>query len=131
MPWCTYTSPELAAVTFDGRPAAGLADDFEHVRVDFDHVDRAIITGETDGFLKVFHEKGRIRGVVIVGPHAGDLIGEASLAIRMNAKLGDLSNTIHPYPTLAEAFRSAGDQYVQRSLGKYGWALRTINRWRR
>ncbi len=131
MPWCTYTDPELAAVTFDGQPASKLADDFKCVRVDLDDVDRTIITGETAGFLKVFHDGGKIRGVVIVGPHAGDLIGEAALAIRMKATLSDLSSTIHPYPTIAEAFRSAGDQHVRKSLRKYGWALRTVNRWRR
>ncbi|CAJ37889.1 dihydrolipoyl dehydrogenase family protein [Methanocella arvoryzae] len=65
--------------------------------------------GKQDGFIKVVAEKqtGRILGTQIVGPRAGDLIGEALLAIEMGARLEDVALTLHPHPELNEIFADA------------------------
>jgi len=59
--------------------------------------------------VKVLAEKGteRILGVGIVGANASDMISEACLAVRLNATLEDVASTIHPHPTLPEAFQEA------------------------
>jgi dihydrolipoamide dehydrogenase len=54
-------------------------------------------------------ETGRIVGGVIVGPHAGDMIGEICLAIEMGADAIDIGKTIHPHPTLGETIGMAAE----------------------
>ncbi|MEY9178815.1 pyruvate/2-oxoglutarate dehydrogenase complex dihydrolipoamide dehydrogenase (E3) component [Bradyrhizobium sp. USDA 326] len=58
--------------------------------------------------LIIDQETHRIIGDVIVGPHAGDMIGEICLAIEIGADAIDLSKTIHPHPTFGEAIGLAG-----------------------
>jgi pyruvate/2-oxoglutarate dehydrogenase complex dihydrolipoamide dehydrogenase (E3) component len=102
MPWCTYTFPEVARVgDIDGKA----------VTVPMGDVDRAVLDGEMDGFVRVHHDRGRIRGCTIVAPHAGDLIGHVAAVMRRGGTLSDLSGTVFPYPTYAEGLRKAGDAY--------------------
>ncbi len=81
-------------------------------------IDRAILDGETDGFVRVHVRQGtdEILGATIVAAHAGDLISELTLA--MNGKLGlkTVGAAIHPYPTQAEAIRKVGDLYNRTRL---------------
>ena len=79
-------------------------------------VDRAILDGEAEGFARVHYDKknGRILGGTLVARHAGEMISELTLA--MVEKVGVLSSTIHPYPTQAEALRTAGDAYMRTKL---------------
>ncbi len=118
IPWCTYTSPELAHVGINERDAkdAGVAID-TYVQP-FEDVDRAILDGETEGFVKVHVEQGtdQILGATIVATHAGDLIGELSLAMTHGLGLKKLGSAIHPYPTQADAIRKLGDQYNRTRL---------------
>ena len=51
-----------------------------------------------------------------MGPHAGELIAELALAVTKGLKAGDLSGTVHPYPTLAQINRRAADQRLKESL---------------
>jgi pyruvate/2-oxoglutarate dehydrogenase complex dihydrolipoamide dehydrogenase (E3) component len=83
-----------------------------------DDVDRAIADGETEGFVKVLTAKGtdRILGATIVAAHAGEMISEISVAMTNGLGLGAIANTIHPYPTQAEAIRQVGDQYNKTRL---------------
>ncbi len=118
IPWCTYTDPEIAHVGLYPQEAEqrGLAiQTFEQRLAD---VDRAILDGETDGFVKVHVKKGtdRIVGATVVARHAGEMMGEIVLA--MTAKLGlkTLARTIHPYPTQAEAIKKVGDAYNRTRL---------------
>jgi pyruvate/2-oxoglutarate dehydrogenase complex dihydrolipoamide dehydrogenase (E3) component len=106
IPWCTYTAPEVARV----GEITGSA-----VTVQLADVDRAVVDDQTDGFVRIHHDRGRIRGCTIVAPHAGDLIGHVAHVIRSGGSLSDLSATVFPYPTYAEALRKAGDAY-RRSL---------------
>ena len=99
----TRLRPGLAADTF---------------KVDFGEVDRAIVSGEEEGFVKILVKKGtdRILGATIVSENAGDLISEITLAIDSGIGLGKIASVIHPYPTMAEAIRKAGDMYNKSRL---------------
>lgn len=73
---------------------------------------RAISNNRTEGFTKVlFDEQNRIIGGGIVGPNAGELISEISLAIEMGCDAEDLSLTIHPHPTLSESVMMAVEMF--------------------
>ena len=81
-------------------------------------VDRAILDGETEGFVKVHVRKGsdKIVGATIVARHAGEMISELTLAIAGGLGLKTLSTVIHPYPTQAEAIKKTGDGYNRTRL---------------
>ena len=115
IPWCTYSDPEIAHIGLYEREARDRGLRVETLTVGLAEVDRAILDEETDGFVRVHHAKGKLLGCTIVATHAGEMIGEASYAITHGGRLSDLSSTIHPYPTQAEALKKAGDAY-RRSL---------------
>jgi pyruvate/2-oxoglutarate dehydrogenase complex dihydrolipoamide dehydrogenase (E3) component len=130
MPWCTYTHPEVAHV---GRYGSELRDSgvaFETFTQSMEHVDRAIVDGETDGFVKVVAEKGsgKILGATVVAPNAGDLISEITLAMTHSVGLGGVATVVHPYPTTADAIRKIGDQYNKSRLtpGVKKWMQRYL-----
>jgi pyruvate/2-oxoglutarate dehydrogenase complex dihydrolipoamide dehydrogenase (E3) component len=130
IPWCTYTWPELAHVGATHEQARQR--DLSTITIPLTQVDRAVVDGETDGFVRVHHERGRIRGCTIVSPHAGDLIGQVAHVMSTGGSLGDLSATVFPYPTYAEALRKAGDTY-RRSLltpAARRWLNRYLAVWR-
>jgi len=115
IPWCTYTDPEVAHVGLYADEARSRGHHVQSVTVDFADVDRAVLDEEPEGFARLHHERGRLLGCTIVASHAGELIAEAAFALTHGRTLADLSSTIHPYPTQAEALRKAGDAY-RRSL---------------
>ncbi len=118
IPWCTFTDPEVAHVgmTPHDAQAAGLA--LDTLTVKLADVDRALLDGETDGFLLVHVRKGtdRILGATLVSRHAGETISEVTLAIVGRLGLGTLANTIHPYPTQADILKRAGDAWNRTRL---------------
>jgi pyruvate/2-oxoglutarate dehydrogenase complex dihydrolipoamide dehydrogenase (E3) component len=111
LPWCTYTDPEIAHVGLYEHEAQKQGIAIDTIRQDLAHVDRAVLDGETAGFVKVHLAKGKskILGATIVADHAGDLISEITLAMTGKLGAGMLSKTIHPYPTQAEAIKKVGD----------------------
>ncbi len=118
IPWATYTSPEVAHVGMypDEAKARNIATDCYEVH--FSEVDRSILESDTDGFVRVIVARGKdkILGATIVAPHAGDLISELTVAMKNKIGLKGIANTIHPYPTHAEALRKLGDQYNRTRL---------------
>lgn len=118
IPRCTYTNPELAHVGLTAEDAAQQAIALDTVTVPFHDVDRARLDGDDEGFLRIHLRRGtdKIVGATIVGAHAGDLIGEAAVAVTNRMRLGTLGRTIHPYPTRAEAFRKAADVWRRGKL---------------
>jgi pyruvate/2-oxoglutarate dehydrogenase complex dihydrolipoamide dehydrogenase (E3) component len=118
VPWVTYTDPEVAAtgLALDAAREAG-HDDARTTRVELASVDRARLDGEAEGFLEVVHtRKGRLLGGTLVAAHAGESISELTLATAQRLSIGHLANVIHPYPTVAEAFRKAGDAFNRTRL---------------
>ncbi len=116
IPWVTYTDPEVAHVGVSGADVEASAGRLQTITVDLAEVDRAVLDDETDGFVRVHHANGVIRGCTIVARHAGEMIGEAVYAMTHDGTLGRLSATVHPYPTQAEALRKAGDAYQRQRL---------------
>ena len=113
MPWCTYTTPEIAHVGLYENQAREQGIEVDTFVQEFRDVDRTILDGEDEGFVKVHVRKGtdKIIGATIVAGHAGDMISEITLAMTHGLGLQQIGNTIHPYPTQAEAIRKLGDQY--------------------
>jgi pyruvate/2-oxoglutarate dehydrogenase complex dihydrolipoamide dehydrogenase (E3) component len=118
MPWCTYTSPEVAHVGLYEKEAAEQGIEIDKYEQPLAEVDRAILDGETEGFVRILVRKGtdRIVGATIVARHAGDMISEITLAINAGAGLGKIASTIHPYPTQAEAIKKLGDAFNRTRL---------------
>jgi pyruvate/2-oxoglutarate dehydrogenase complex dihydrolipoamide dehydrogenase (E3) component/uncharacterized membrane protein YdjX (TVP38/TMEM64 family) len=118
MPWCTYTDPEIAHVGYYENDARAVGFDVATIMQALDEVDRAILDGETDGFARVLYDKksGRVLGGTIVARHAGEMLGELTLAITAKQSIGVLSSTIHAYPTQAEVLHKIGDAYMRTKL---------------
>ena len=117
VPWCTYTDPELARVGLSEDEAQQRGIAHRVYRFAFDEIDRARAEDETEGFAKLVTDpQGRLLGAAIVGVHAGELIAECVLAVSKGMKAGDLSATIHAYPTLASVVRRAADQRLKEGL---------------
>ncbi len=118
IPWATYTEPEVAHVGLYEKDLKDKKIVYDTFKRKFDDVDRAILEGDIEGFVKIYVAKGsdKILGATIDGGHAGDMISEISVAIRANMGLGTLASVIHPYPTEAEAIRQCGDAYNRTRL---------------
>jgi pyruvate/2-oxoglutarate dehydrogenase complex dihydrolipoamide dehydrogenase (E3) component len=131
MPWCTYTEPEIAHVGLYEHEAAARGIGVTTFLRPFSEVDRALLDGEEDGFVKIHVRKGsdQILGATIVAQHAGDMISEVSVAMAGKLGLSRLANVIHPYPTQAEAIRQIGDLYNRTRLTPLVKAL--FSRWLR
>ena len=118
IPWSTYTDPEIAHVRLHEREAQERGNEVATFTVPLHEVDRAVLDGEAEGFARVHAERrsGRILGATLVAGHAGEMIGEISLAITVGLTLGDVSRTIHPYPTQSEAWKRLGDAWNRTRL---------------
>ncbi|GJF12009.1 oxidoreductase [Mycolicibacterium cyprinidarum] len=98
-PRVTFTDPEIAVVGIDPRTARRIPE--LHVQtLPHRDLDRAIAEADTDGLTQlVVDRKHRIVGASIVGPRAGETIGELVLAIKQGLRTRDLAGATHPYPT--------------------------------
>jgi pyruvate/2-oxoglutarate dehydrogenase complex dihydrolipoamide dehydrogenase (E3) component len=123
IPWVTYTDPEVAHVGVFESDVVSSDGRLQSITVPLTEVDRAVVDDQTDGFVRVHHEHGRIRGCTIIATHAGEMMAEVVYAMTHGGTLSKLSSTIHPYPTQAEALRKAGDQYRRQSLAPH------VRRW--
>ena len=106
VPRVTFTHPEVAAVGLLPSEAAEHGCTVHEVR--HSHTDRAIAEGDEAGFTRlVVDGRGRVRGATIVGPRAGESLGEASLAVRHGLRTSQLASTTHAYPTYSDALWNA------------------------
>jgi pyruvate/2-oxoglutarate dehydrogenase complex dihydrolipoamide dehydrogenase (E3) component len=131
VPWCTYTSPEVAHVGITADEARERGDGVDSITVQLSEVDRARIDGETHGFFRVHLKAGsdEILGATLVTEHAGDMISQVTQAMTIGTGLGRLGETIFPYPTRAEVIRKAADQWRRRKLTPFARrAFRTFFR---
>jgi pyruvate/2-oxoglutarate dehydrogenase complex dihydrolipoamide dehydrogenase (E3) component len=134
VPWVTYTDPEIAKVGINESEAKAQGIAYEATSISLSHLDRAVTERANHGFVKVLTvpKKGRILGVTIVGPHAGEMLAEFNIAVKNKLDLRAILNTIHPYPTFSEANRSVATAWRQKSIPVHllGIAERYF-RWRR
>ena len=129
IPWATYTSPEIAHVGLYEENAQKLGLKVDTFTQELSQVDRAILDGETEGFVRIHVRQGtdKIVGATVVATHAGDFIGELTLAMKGGLGLKTIGATIHPYPTQAEAIRKTGDLYNRTRLTPFVKSL--MHRW--
>jgi len=113
VPWCTFTDPEVARVGLNEREASRSHIPYEVYAYPMDELDRALCDREEKGFIKILVKKGsdRILGVTLVGPHAGEVIHEAVLAMHQGIGLKKIASMIHVYPTLSEIVKRAADAH--------------------
>jgi len=118
IPWCTYTSPEIAHVGMSQDEAKAKGVQVDLLTIPLDEVDRAILDGTDEGFLRLVILKGkdRILGATLVADHAGELLGELTLAVKAGVGLNTISSTIHAYPTQAEILKKAADTWRRGKL---------------
>ena len=111
IPAVVFTDPEIAwtGLTEGAAKANGLA--AAVTRFPWAASGRAVTLGRSDGLTKLIIDPDteRLLGAGIVGPGAGELIAEATLALEMGANATDVGLTIHPHPTLSETFKEAAD----------------------
>ncbi|HJU12491.1 MAG TPA: mercuric reductase [Candidatus Binataceae bacterium] len=134
IPWCTYTDPEVAHVGLSGNEARRLGIRFRTLVQPLHDVDRALLDGEGEGFLKIHVRQGsdRIIGATMVAKHAGETISELTLAISAKVGLTGIGRVIHPYPTQAEAVRKIADAYNRTRLTpRLHWLFRRWLAWMR
>jgi pyruvate/2-oxoglutarate dehydrogenase complex dihydrolipoamide dehydrogenase (E3) component len=124
IPWAVFTSPEVAQVGVTEREVTA----HQGARVAYlpmREVDRAVIAGRTDGFIKIIAGPrpglgnaggGRVLGATIVAGRAGEMINEITLAIRTGVFTGRLAQASHAYPTWSMAIQQAAAQF----FGSYG-----------
>lgn len=109
VPNCIYTNPEVASVGMTEGEAREQGYEVEIGKFNFRGLGKAMATGAQDGFVKVIAEKkyGELLGVHVIGAHATDLIAQAVMAIKLEATVDVLVDTIHAHPTMTEAFLEA------------------------
>jgi len=118
IPAATFTDPEVARVGLNEQEAKARKIPYEATLFELEELDRAIADEAAHGFIKVLTVPGkdRILGVTIVGAHAGDLIAEYVLAMRHGLGLNKVLQTIHIYPTMAEANKYVAGAWKRKHL---------------
>jgi dihydrolipoamide dehydrogenase len=118
IPNVIYTTPEVACVgkSEEELKAAGIA--YKVGKFPFLANGRAKVNRTTDGFVKVLADAvtDRVLGVHIIGPHAGEMIGEASVIMEFGGSAEDLARICHAHPTLTEAVKEAAMAVDRRAV---------------
>ncbi|HLA85329.1 MAG TPA: dihydrolipoyl dehydrogenase [Thermoguttaceae bacterium] len=121
IPAVVFTDPEIAWAGLTETQAAAEGRQMAVAQFPWVASGRAQAVGRTEGLTKWIIDPAteRVLGCGIVGPGAGDLIGEAVLAIEMGAAVGDLTDSIHPHPTLTETLGAAAEVYFGTATDLY------------
>jgi dihydrolipoamide dehydrogenase len=109
IPSCTYCHPEVASIGLTEAAARERGIDVAIGKFPFTAIGKAKILGDTTGFVKIVTNKAydEVVGVHIIGPHATELISEATVAINLEATAESLFRAVHAHPTLSEAMGEA------------------------
>ncbi|HEX2482507.1 MAG TPA: dihydrolipoyl dehydrogenase [Methylomirabilota bacterium] len=118
IPAVVFTDPEVAWCGLTEADARARGVEARAVKVPWSASGRAVAMGRSDGLTKLVFEiaSGRLLGVGLVGPHAGDLLAEGVLAVEMGAVAEDLAGTIHTHPTLSETLGEAAELFLGRPI---------------
>ncbi len=112
LPWCTFTDPPLGSIGLNEKRAAAAGIKYNVWTEEFKDNDRSLAEGETTGRIKMLlDEKEKPLGVQILGPHAGDLLGEWVAILNGKVKLSTLAAAMHPYPTIVEINKKVAGTY--------------------
>jgi dihydrolipoamide dehydrogenase len=117
-PRATYSRPEIASIGLTEQQCQERGLPYKVGKVPFQAIAKAIIGGEYEGFAKVIGntETGDTLGVHLIGPHATDLVAEASLAFQLEATPWEIGGATHPHPTLSEVLGEAALAVDGRSI---------------
>jgi dihydrolipoamide dehydrogenase len=117
-PRATYTRPEIASVGLTEAQCVERGLPMAVGKVPFQAIAKALIHGSREGFAKVIAhaETGAVLGVHVIGPHATELIAEASLATALGATVDQVGAATHPHPTLSEVLGEAAMAVRGRSI---------------
>ncbi|GIW54380.1 MAG: hypothetical protein KatS3mg082_0784 [Nitrospiraceae bacterium] len=109
MPHVTFTDPQIASVGLTEENATQRGLRVRSVVLTLDHVPRALAARNTKGLIKLVAEEGtgRLLGAHVLAAEAGEVIQEATLAIRFGLTVQDLADTFHPYLTMVEGLKLA------------------------
>ena len=109
VPSCTYCKPEVASIGLSEQAAEDAGYDVAVGRFPFSAIGKAKILDDASGFMKIVTDKqyDEVLGVHIIGPHATELISEATAAVNLEATAESLFQAIHAHPTLSEAMGEA------------------------
>ena len=117
LPWCTYTSPELASIGLNEKGAAAAGIKYSLWTEEFRNNDRSLTEGEETGSIKMLlDEKEKPVGIQILGLHAGDLLNEWVGLLNGKVKLSTLAGAIHPYPTLGEINKRVAGSFLSQKI---------------
>jgi dihydrolipoamide dehydrogenase len=118
IPNVVYTFPEIACVgkSEEELKAAGIA--YNVGKFPFSANARARINLTAEGFVKILADAktDRVLGVHIIGPDAGNMIGEAAVAMEFGASSEDIARTCHAHPTLSEAIKESALAVAKRAI---------------
>ncbi len=117
-PRATYCRPEIASIGLTEEQVKAAGTPYKVGKAPFQAVAKAIIGGEYEGFAKIIanSETDETLGIHIVGPHATDLIAEASLAFELEATPWEIGAATHAHPTLSEVIGEAAMAVDGRSI---------------
>jgi dihydrolipoamide dehydrogenase len=117
-PRATYCRPEIASVGLTEEQCKERGLEYKVGKVPFQAIAKALISGEYEGFAKVIKSTANddLLGVHLIGPHATDLIAEASLALYLDAAAWEVGAATHPHPTLSEVMGEAAMNVDGRSI---------------
>jgi mercuric reductase len=115
VPNVTFTSPQVGSVGLTETSARALGYEVVVSTLPMGHVPRALVSRDTGGLVKIVAEarSGKLLGVHALGPHAGELMGEATLAIRHGLAARDLTDTLHAYLTWGESIKLAAQAFTR------------------
>jgi pyruvate/2-oxoglutarate dehydrogenase complex dihydrolipoamide dehydrogenase (E3) component len=117
LPWVTYLDPEIAHVGLTEAEAVKRYGEVEIIVRNLAENDRANTERRTEGFVKlVLSKRGRVLGVTIAAPNAGEMIGMWGLVITRRVPLSAIASMILPYPTMAEIAKRAASAFYEPKL---------------
>ena len=110
IPSCVFTSPEVASVGITEQKARELGIDYTVGRFPFTASGKATAAGDRDGFVKlIFDAEEKIIGAHMVGATVTEMLGEPTLAKRLDATAHQIAKTIHSHPTMHEGLMEASE----------------------
>jgi pyruvate/2-oxoglutarate dehydrogenase complex dihydrolipoamide dehydrogenase (E3) component len=117
MPWCTYTHPELAGIGMNEKRAKEAGISYSVYTEEFKDNDRSLAEGEEMGRIKmILNEREKPIGIQILGPRAGDLLGEWVALLNGGGKISTLAAAVHPYPTLGEINKRVAGAWLSQKI---------------
>ena len=122
LPYAVWTIPEVAMVGETEDTLHGASTDFEIGKASFRNNARGEIIGESEGFIKLLFapDTQQILGATVVGEGASELIHIASTAMQQQATLDTFIQAVFNYPTLAESYKYAAYDGLQRLRKRFG-----------